>query len=161
MFRAEGKCSSWKGGIPRGPAAASKPQNGRDLLVFFLILTLPCKGEHPPTPWGPHWVPVSAGSCPGWGCCSDACATLATPATSLWVPTVSLGLGVRSPLCVQFPVPWFVSSSPMLACLSLRSEEQIPKASQVPHSRLLHLLGHCGWLLPGLLPILGHAPETN
>ena len=50
MSRTEGKCSSWKGDIPRGPAALSEPQNGRDLLVFFLIHALPCKGEHPPTP---------------------------------------------------------------------------------------------------------------
>ena len=49
MSRAEGKCSSWKGDIPRGLAALSEPQKGRDHLVFFLIHALPCKGEHPLT----------------------------------------------------------------------------------------------------------------
>lgn len=107
MSRTEGKCSSWKGGIPRGPAALSEPQSGRDLLVFFLIHTLPCKGEHPPTPWGPHWVLVSAGSCPVLGAVAQMLVLpSATPCHQSAGPHGVLGSGCpKSTLCVQSPVP--------------------------------------------------------
>ena len=120
MSRAEGKRSSWKGGILRGPACFSEPQNGRNLFVFLLIHALPCKGEHLLTLWGPYWVPVSAGSCPVSGAVAQMLVLpSATRCISLRVPTVSLDLGVRSSLSVSSPLsPQFVFPSPTLACLS-------------------------------------------
>ena len=37
MSRTEGKCSSWKGDIPRGPAALSEPQNPHWGLLWWVL----------------------------------------------------------------------------------------------------------------------------
>ena len=57
------------------------------------------------------------------------------PATSPRFPTVSLDLGVQSPLSVSSPLsPQFVFSSPMLACVSFEVRGARLEHSQLPHS---------------------------
>ena len=100
MSRAESKRSSWKGGIPRGPARLSEPQNGRNLFLFLLIHALPRKGEHLPTPpvsvdpgfcwyvsWGGGLGPSRGSLLHYWASLvSEAfCFFMWTPSLSSWV----------------------------------------------------------------------------